>query len=231
MDSSMGSVGASLSTATVDLEVTSPGLEIGMKDGDLSLVGDVEMDRGGLDFFGSSFDIGGGKLSFTGKNYADPVMEIQAVRHTGRYGDVAANIAGTASKFDVEFQSADYPDQTDILSILLFGKPASELGDSEGQSGGSQLSAALAMAAGSQVNRALGSTLGGKIEFDQGAVKAGVPVGDKLFLSIERHSNVEEDENVLAVALEWLITRQMYAEVVTGDAGQSSGDLYMRWRF
>ncbi len=231
MDSSMGSVGASLSTATVDLDVTSPGLEIGLKEGDLSLVGDVEMGRGALDFFGSSFDIGGGKLSFTGKNYTDPVMELQAVRHTGRYGDVAANIAGTASKFDVEFQSEDYPDQTDILSILLFGKPASELGDSEGQSGGSQLSAALAMAAGSQVNRALGSTLGGKIEFDQGAVKAGVPVGDKLFLSIERHSNVEEDENVLAVALEWLITRQMYAEVVTGDAGQSSGDLYMRWRF
>jgi hypothetical protein len=42
---------------------------------------------------------------------------------------------------------------------------------------------------------------------------------------------VDEDENVFAVALEWLITRQMYAEVVTGDAGQSSGDLYMRWRF
>ncbi len=231
MGASMGSVGASLSTATVDLDVTSPGLDVGMKKGDISLVGDVEMGRGDLDFFGSSFDIGGGKLTFTGKNYTDPVLELQAVRHTGRYGDVAANISGTATDFNVEFQSDDYPDQTDILSILLFGKPASELGDSEGQSGGSQLGAALAMAAGSQVNQALGSTLGGQIEFDQGAVKAGVPLSDKWFLSIERHSNVDEDENVFAVALEWLITRQMYAEVVTGDAGQSSGDLYMRWRF
>ena len=231
MDSSMGSVGASLSTATVDLEVSSPTLKVGMKGGNPSLVGDVEMGRGDLDFFGKSFDIGGGKLTFTGANYADPVLDLEAVHHTGRYGDVGVAISGTANDFGIEFKSEDYPDQTDILSILLFGKPASELGDSEGQSGGSQLSAALQMAAGSSVNRALGSTLGGQVEFDQGAVKFGIPVNDKTFVSIERNANAEEDENVMSISLERLISRQAYAEMVTGDAGQSSADLYMRWRF
>ena len=231
MDSSMGSVGASLSTATVDLEVSSPGLKVGMKEGAPSLAGDVELGRGDLEFFSKSFDIGGGKLAFTGKNYTDPVLDLQATHHTGRYGDVGVAINGTATKFDIEFQSEDYPDQTDIISILLFGKPASELGDSEGQSGGSQLGAALQMAAGSSVNRALGSSLGGQVEFDQGAVKAGVPINDKLFLSVERNANAEIDENIFSVAIEYLISRQSYAELVTGDAGQSSADLYIRWRF
>jgi len=231
MDSSMGSVGASLSTARVDLEVTSPELQVGMKKGQLSLVGDVQMDRGDLDFFGKTFDIGNGKLTFVGENFADPQLEIQAVNHTGKYGDVAVAVNGTVSSFEVQFQSDEYPDQTDILSILLFGKPASELGDSEGQAGGSQLSAALQMAAGSQINSALGATFNGQVEFDGGALKVGIPLSNKHFLTIERNAAAEDDENLMSVSLEWLISRQMYAEMVTGDKGQSSADLYMRWRF
>ena len=231
MDASMGSVGASLSTAHVDLEVTSPELHVGMKKGQPSLVGDIQMDRGDLEFFGTTFDISDGKLTFVGDNYADPQLEVQAVRHTGKYGDVGAAVSGTVSSFEVQFQSDEYPDQTDILSILLFGKPASELGDSEGQAGGSQLGAALQMAAGSQINSALGSTFNGQVEFDGGALKVGIPLSDKYFLTIERNAAAEDDENFMSVSLEWLISRQMYAEMVTGDQGQSSADLYMRWRF
>jgi autotransporter translocation and assembly factor TamB len=202
-----------------------------MANGQPSLVGDIQMDRGSLEFFGATFDISNGKLTFVGENYVDPQLEVQAVRRTGKYGDVGAAVTGTVSSFQVEFKSDDYPDQTDILSILLFGKPASELGDSEGQAGGSQLGAALSMAAGSQLNSALGSTFNGQVEFDGGALKVGIPLSDKYFLTIERNAAAEDDDNIMSVSLEWLISRQMYAEMVTGDKGQSSADLYMRWLF
>ncbi len=231
MDSSMGSVGTSLSTASVDLEVSSQKLDVALQNGEPSIAGVVEMGRGDLDFFGKTFDIGGGSLTFAGKSFDDPQLELQAVLHTGRYGDVGVGISGSVSDPKPQFTSDDYPDQTDIISIILFGKPASELGDNEGQTGGSQLGAALAMAAGSSVSKALGSSFGGQVEFDQDALKVGIPLSDKSFLSLERHANAEDDENVFAVALELLISRQMYAEMVTGDRGQSSADLYMRWRF
>ena len=232
MDASMGSVGASLSTAHVDLSVSSPELHVGMNNGQPSLVGDIQMDRGSLEFFGAAFDISNGKLTFVGENYSDPRLELQAMRRTGKYGDVGVVITGSVSKPDPpKFQSDDYPDQTDILSILLFGKPTSELGDTEGQAGGSQLGAALSMAAGSQLNSALGSTFNGQVEFDGGALKVGIPLSDKYFLTIERNTAAEDDDNIMSVSLEWLISRQMYAEMVTGDKGQSSADLYMRWRF
>lgn len=226
-----GAAAAKLSTAAVDLELSSPELLLGVKDGAPSLSGQVELPRGTVGIMGSSFDLTGGTLSFLGADYANPQLDIKAVRHTGAYGDVAAAISGSVDEMAIAFQSDDYPDQTDIVSILLFGKPASELAESEGQAGAAMLTSALAMAAGNSVSRAFGASFLRQVEFDGEAVRVGLPLSDKTLLSLERHMTTDDEDNVFAVSLEWLITRRMYAEMVTGDKGQSSADVYMRWRF
>ncbi|MBL8618840.1 MAG: translocation/assembly module TamB domain-containing protein [Deltaproteobacteria bacterium] len=226
-----GAAAAKLSTAAVDLELTSPELALGVKGGQPSLSGQVELPRGTVGIMGSTFDLTGGTLSFLGADYANPQLDIKAVRHTGAYGDVAAAITGSVDEMGIAFQSEDYPDQTDIISILLFGKPASELADSEGQAGAGMLASALAMAAGNSISGALGSNFLRQIEFDGEAVRVGLPLSDKTLLSLERHNTTDDEDNIFAVSLEWLITRRMYAEMVTGDKGQSSADVYMRWRF
>jgi hypothetical protein len=226
-----GAAAAKLSTAAVDLELNSPELLLGVKGGAPSLSGVVELPRGTVGIMGSSFDLTGGTLSFLGADYANPQLDIKAVRHTGAYGDVAAAISGSVDEMAIAFQSDDYPDQTDIVSILLFGKPASELAESEGQAGAAMLTSALAMAAGNSVSRAFGASFLRQVEFDGEAVRVGLPLSDKTLLSLERHMTTDDEDNVFAVSLEWLITRRMYAEMVTGDKGQSSADVYMRWRF
>jgi hypothetical protein len=87
------------------------------------------------------------------------------------------------------------------------------------------------MAAGNSISGALGSNFLRQIEFDGEAVRVGLPLSDKTLLSLERHNTTDDEDNIFAVSLEWLITRRMYAEMVTGDKGQSSADVYMRWRF
>lgn len=223
---------AALSTANVDMRLVSPKLAISMAQGEVdpSIAGEVALERGSMTLLGSDFEIANGStLNFTGADYANPVLNIEAVRHTGQYGDVAAVVRGTPSSPELEFKSDDYPDQTDIISILVMGKPASELTESEGQAGAGMLMAAASMAAGQALGGA--SSFLSNVELDEEAVKVGIPLTDKTFLSFERANNAEEDENVFSVSLEWLINRRMYAEMVTGDRGQSSGDVYMRWRF
>lgn len=221
---------AALSTTTVDMKLLSPMLKISMEKGEPSISGEVSMERGSMTLLGSNFEIASGStLNFTGADYGNPVLNVEAVRHTGRYGDVSAVVRGTPAALELEFKSDDYPDQTDIISILVMGKPASELTESEGQAGAGMLMAAASMAAGSAFKGA--SSVLSNVELDEEAVRVGFPLTEKTFLSFERANNAEEDENIFSVSLEWLINRRMYAEMVTGDRGQSSGDIYMRWRF
>jgi hypothetical protein len=70
-----------------------------------------------------------------------------------------------------------------------------------------------------------------QIDPGSGSVKVGFPLTDKIYLSIERVTPEEDTDNVTQAALEWILSRQTYGELITGDRGQSSGDLYWRWRF
>lgn len=231
LDSQSGAT-AALSTATVEMLLLSPELDISMARGEVdpSIAGEVTLDRGSLELLGKDFDISNDStLTFTGADYANPVLNIEAVHHAGQYGDVSTIVRGTPSSPEISFESNDYPDQTDIVSILIMGKPASELTESEGQAGAGMLLAAASMAAGQALGGA--SSFLSNVELDEEAVRVGVPLTDKTFLAFERANNAEEDENVFSVSLEWIINRRMYAEMITGDRGQSSADVYMRWRF
>jgi hypothetical protein len=62
-------------------------------------------------------------------------------------------------------------------------------------------------------------------------VKVGFPLSDKVYLAVERLNPESETDNMTQASVEWILSRQTYAEVITGDQGKSSGDLYWRWRF
>jgi hypothetical protein len=106
------------------------------------------------------------------------------------------------------------------------------MSETEGESGAGLLSAAMA-SVGGQAARATGAAFLQNVQIDpgSGSVKVGFPLTDKIYLSIERVTPEEDTDNVTQAALEWILSRQTYGELITGDRGQSSGDLYWRWRF
>ena len=221
---------AGLSTIRLDAEVDSPEFKLRLSEGAPSLDGVLTIERGTARIMGAAFTLDDGQVTFLGRDIHDPILDLRAVRNTGRYGDVGVHITGSVSGMGFAFESDEYPDNNDILSLLLFGKPVSELSGGEGEAGAQLLSAALASVTG-KVRRAVGVSFMGQLEIEAGAVRLGVPLSDRLFLTYEVDTNAEDDENINQLLFEWLIRRSMYAEFVTGDRGDSSADLFWRWRF
>ena len=70
-----------------------------------------------------------------------------------------------------------------------------------------------------------------QVDPGSGSVKVGFPITDKIYLSIERMRPETDTDNMTQAAVEWLLSTRAYGEVVTGDKGKSSGDVFLRWRF
>ena len=62
--------------------------------------------------------------------------------HHPVYFDIS--IGGDVDHTNMDLSSPEFPDQTDVMSMLLFGKPTSAMSETEGESGAGLLSAAMA---------------------------------------------------------------------------------------
>ena len=207
-------------------------LDVAYRGGALSVNGTIETLTGSTTrLFDTSFAVSDGSaVYFVGNEYADPILKMEAVHSNASYGDVNVAITGTAESPEVALSSDGY-DETDILFLLLFGKPASEMSEGESGAGAILLSTALASLSG-QVTRALGGTFIDEIDWDaDSGLRIGKALSEKLFLAYDRNSNADVNENINQITLEWIISRRMYAEFMTGDMAQSSADLYWRWLF
>ncbi|MFH1468963.1 MAG: translocation/assembly module TamB domain-containing protein [Pseudomonadota bacterium] len=233
LDDAYGALEASL--ASILLEARLDGtLDLGFSQGELSLLGEVRPVYGRADIVGARFALAdGGTVSFMGDEPFDPALQLTAVHDAGRYGEIGVDIGGTLSALDLGFQSDEYPDPTDIMAILLFGSPLSDLSANQGQARESAITAATSLLLGEIERRGAGSRLVDMVELGGGVYKAGRAVGDDLFvtLAVKPEARVDEGENITEVTVDWTITRAWSAEFVTGDQGKGSADLFWSVRF
>ena len=231
MSEDFGAQFAQLAALSVDLGLDGR-LKIAQSKGVLSMLGELQTLRGEAVAMGKRFAITEGTVTFTGENYANPQLNLGAAHQVGQYGSVEIKIGGDVENTAMELSSPEYPDQTDVMSMLLFGKPTNAMSETEGESGAGLLSAAMA-SVGGQAARSTGAAFLQNVQIDpgSGSVKVGFPLTDKIYLSIERVRPEADTDNMTQAAVEWLLSRAAYGEVVTGDRGKSSGDVYLRWRF
>ncbi|MDP6934304.1 MAG: translocation/assembly module TamB domain-containing protein, partial [Myxococcota bacterium] len=221
---------ARLATVGVEAEVSGD-LEVGGTVLDPRVHGELETSEGVVRVLGVGFDLDESLISFVGDDLENPILDLHADRTVGQYGDVRVDITGDVDEPVVAFTSEEYPDETDIVSLLLFNKPASHMSDTEGETSASLLSMALSSVSG-QFERSLGTAYVDELEIDPGeGVRVGKALSDKLFLALELDPSADGGDNVTQATLEWLLRRQVQGEFVTGDRGQSSADIYWRWRF
>jgi hypothetical protein len=62
-------------------------------------------------------------------------------------------------------------------------------------------------------------------------LSVGWALGSDLFVTYSKDYTALAGDNISEITLEWLISKRIQAELSTGDRGQSSADLYMKWRF
>jgi autotransporter translocation and assembly factor TamB len=128
-------------------------------DAEPTLSGSINSVRGILLVAGKAFTVKEAHILFTGGHQIDPSLDIAALYTVSNY-EITAKISGTAKKPELALSSIPNLPQSDILSVLMFGKPADQL--SSGEQKGLQ-NQALSMAGGyaaGQLGQAIAQSLG-----------------------------------------------------------------------
>ncbi len=197
--------------------------------------GQIRLVRGWYLFKGRRFTLQQGTITFEGTTPPNPSFDITAVHRAGEY-TVEVRITGSADKPALALSSTPPLEQADILSVLLFGKPAQQLG--RGQSAALQ-EQALQLAAGfvvpelrTSVMNALGvDTL--EVELPQGSeqagrISAGRYVAEDVFLSLAQELGPRAAQEV---GIEYDVGRNVSVRGSTTTRGTSAVDLFWHYRY
>ncbi len=209
-------------------------------DGELSLVGEVRPLRGTARVFSRPFDVTGNSIFFTGRDYTEPVLDLVAVHENAEYGPITTRIGGTPSTLELSFSAEESGlAQEDVLSVLVLGRPSSELAAGEGQAiaglGDLLVSGVL-----SAVNQQAASGVGlvDIFELDATSLRVGRRFRDETFFKTDFLVVGEWDwtadpaeENIGEVTLEWQVGRFWQVDLTTGTQGFSSLSWNRKWRF
>ncbi|MBV8771798.1 MAG: translocation/assembly module TamB domain-containing protein, partial [Deltaproteobacteria bacterium] len=127
--------------------------------GPIRVSGEIRTVRGWLNYQNRRFTLQTGVLTFTGGEQIDPELDIDAQYLVTNY-TIDILVGGTASKPTLKLQSQPQLAQSDILSLLLFGKTTDALGQNQ-QASLQQTAAQMATGvAVSQIGEAVASSLG-----------------------------------------------------------------------
>jgi translocation and assembly module TamB len=158
-------------------------------DGPLTLLGSIDTVRGQIALAGQPLDLQKGEVTFTGDAKIDPSLDIIAQRQLPQY-TVMANIGGTAQKPTLTFSSDPQMSQADILSVLMFGRPTSELNNGQQASLQNQAATIAGSYAANQIGQSVADALGLQaLQFsvENGMAAVGTYLGQDVFLSASQN--------------------------------------------
>jgi translocation and assembly module TamB len=157
--------------------------------GPLTLLGGIHTVRGQIAIAGQPLNLQKGEATFTGGAEIDPSLEIVAQRKLPQY-TVSANIGGTAKKPTLTFSSDPQMSQADILSVLMFGRPTSQLSNNQQASLQSQAATIAGSYAANQIGQSVADALGLQaLQFsvENGMAAVGTYLTQDVFLSASQN--------------------------------------------
>ena len=131
--------------------------------GTLRLVGEVNTVRGNYTFQGRRFEImRDGRIRFQGNEIIDPLLDLTAHRLIQGV-DTFVHVRGSVRQPELSFSSTPPQDESDILSLIIFGIPTNELGE------GQQVALAVRAQelAGGYLASGLSQAIGGALNLDE----------------------------------------------------------------
>lgn len=166
----------------------------------IRIAGEVNTVRGSYTFQGRRFDIlRDGRIRFGGTEELDPVIDLRARREIAGV-ETFVRVRGTMGQPELTFSSNPPLDEADILSLIVFNVPVSELGE------GQQVSLAerAGALAGSYLTSGLTRSIGSALELDEFELQAigqtgttptlliGEQVGSRTFFRIRQGFGAEQ---------------------------------------
>jgi translocation and assembly module TamB len=179
--------------------------------GNLTILGGVQVVRGFYDFQGRRFDIvRGSDVQFHGNQPIDPALKVDAERDIS---GVTAQVGVRGTMRQPEIQLSSYPplDQSDILSLIVFGQPVNALGESQrvnlAQRAGNLALGAVAGPLANSVGEALNLDLFEiRAEGEGGGpeVALGSQVGSRIFIGLRQEFGKDD---VSTVSFEYRLSK------------------------
>ncbi|HJY85079.1 MAG TPA: translocation/assembly module TamB domain-containing protein, partial [Candidatus Binatia bacterium] len=202
---------------------------------ELLLVGAIETVRGWYEFYGRKFRLEQGNIVFTGATPIDPGLDVVA-RYTLPGYQVDVIVGGTAKTPTVTFRSEPQLEQADILSLLLFGKPANALSKGEKVSLQSQAMQAVVGSVAGELQQALSQKLGvDNLELDvgdssgQSKVGVGKYVAPGVFVSTSQQLGGEKPGQ--DVSIEYQLSDHWQLKASTTSRGNNGADILWKKRY
>jgi autotransporter translocation and assembly factor TamB len=198
-----------------------------MEQGTLSLLGEIGMGRNStLTVLTKKFQVDmDSRLTFAGAPM-DTLLGLEAL-YPSNYGDISVLVTGQLDRPSIEFVSDELEDQADIMSVLITGKPLSEVTSAEGSGATAAIVQALAGFTTGAFGKyvpvdSLNVELGDDIS--SGSVEAGKAITPYIFFLARYRWGVDDDENRVEGQLEIRVTRRGYIELRIGDRLEGSVD-------
>jgi translocation and assembly module TamB len=201
---------------------------------ELTISGTIEGTHGSYEFQGRRFQIDTAQLVFTGGNQIDPSLNIIGVYKTGQY-EVDLVIGGYMTKPTLTLKSDPVLDQGDILSVLLFGKPANDLSQGQKMTLQNQALQATANFISSDLRQSVARKLGldtlqfGATEgLSGGQVEAGKYVTSDIFVSTSQQFGTESKQEY---SIDYDLAPNWQIKSSTTPQGNSGIDLFWRKQY
>ena len=213
--------------------------------GDLQVVGVIESAHGWYIFQGRRLEIERAAVRFSGEWPIDPELDVNGTARSGGY-DVTVQVHGTVSEPELNLSSSPPLDQGDILSVLLFGKPASELSGGQGQVLQQQALGLLASYVAPQLQKSIMDTFGlAAVTISMpggdraGTVGVGRYFGNDLFVSLAQDfggpkgGTQRQLQGLIgtSVTVQYSLTRSITLQTASSTEGESSVDVIWHRRY
>lgn len=206
--------------------------------GDLTLVqkgesptvtGELEAIRGSIVFMGRTLDVKRGRVSFYGEDELNPTLDLVL---STKIDDITVEIVitGTALEPELELRSTPEMEQADIMSVLLFGKPSTDLDENQMDLLGQRAADVLAAFAAAELTERLSGQLGvdmvsvrsGRGGDDAGALIVGKYLSTRALLKYEQA--LQSGQSFFLV-LEYALTENFKLDTRYGSQNKSAIEL------
>ena len=200
----------------------------------LALAGEINTVRGWYAFQGRTFTIEEGGVFFTGQDF-DPRLELSAKRTAGDY-TVHVKIGGSLSTPTLTLESEPSLPQADILSVLLFGKPAGQLNSGESAGLREQAIGVASSYVASGLRESVADTLGlDTLQYETGSqgtaggsLTLGKYIAPDIFVTLAHRF---ARQGVQEIRVEYTTTPHWSVETSADTLGETGIDVFWKKRY
>ena len=185
------------------------------------LMGSLNTVRGTFDFQSKLFKITRGNIDFIGLEELNPNLDIEAETRIGKV-KIIVKITGTADEMILALDSEPAMDRTDMISYLVFGRPASDLNQQQNFNAEQAALSLTGRLAANELKNILGDAFrldvltleSGSGDITRGSLAVGKYVTPDVFVLYRHRFKVDEPDQV---EVTYEINRNFSIETQLGD--------------